>query len=265
MRALRAPDPVLLHHQHPRRPGVAQLLHVVEQPVGVVGDLEEPLRQLALGDLRAAALAGPLHDLLVGQHRLVVRAPVDGAALAVGQTALAEAQEQPLRPAVVLRVAGVQPARPVEADGVAPERRRLRLDVGVRVGRRVLVALDGGVLGRQPERVPPDRVHHVVAAAHPVARQHVAQAVGLGVAHVQVAAGVREHVQHVLLGRPLAPAGAVQVEAVPHRQPAVLDRVGVVRRALGRGLGHLLDSSGGTLARSRPSTARTLGRRQEDA
>src|SRR3712207_9066056 len=69
------------------------LFRSVEQPVGVVGHLEEPLRQLPLGHLRAAPLAGALHDLLVGQHGLVVRAPVDGGGLAVGQAPLAEAQE----------------------------------------------------------------------------------------------------------------------------------------------------------------------------
>ena len=57
----------------------------------------------------------PPHDLLVGQHGLVVRAPVDVAAPPVGQPALAEAQEQPLRPPVVVRVGRVQPAGPVEA------------------------------------------------------------------------------------------------------------------------------------------------------
>ena len=72
VRALGAADPVALHRDHPVRPGVLQRLHVVQQPLRVVGDLEVPLGQLALGDLGAAALAHALHDLLVGQHGLVV-------------------------------------------------------------------------------------------------------------------------------------------------------------------------------------------------
>ncbi len=228
VRADGAADPVLLHQQHAVGPGALQRLHVVEQPVGVVGDAEVPLRQLALGDLGSAPLAPALHDLLVGQHGLVLGAPVDRRALAVGQAALQEAQEQPLRPAVVRRVAGVQPTAPVEAHRVAPEGVGLRVDVGVGPRGRVLTALDGGVLGGQPEGVPSDRVQHVVAAAHPVARDHVADAERLRVTHVQVAARVREHVQHVLLRRPLPHSRAVEVEAVPHRQPAVLDGVRVV-------------------------------------
>ena len=205
---VRAADPVALHRQHALGPVALQRRHVVQQPVGVVGDLEVPLGQVALGDLVAAALAAAVDDLLVGQHGLVVRAPVDRRGLAVGQPPLQEAQEQPLRPAVVLGVAGVQPPAPVEADAEAAERLGLGLDVGVGPLRGVLVALDRRVLRGQPEGVPADRVQHVVAAQHPVARDDVADRERLGVAHVQVAGGVREHVQHVLL----RPAG--------HRGPA---------------------------------------------
>ena len=74
---------------------------VVEQAVGVVGDAEEPLLELADLDERAGALAAPVDDLLVGEHRLVDGIPVDGRLLAVGEAALEELQEDPLRPAVV--------------------------------------------------------------------------------------------------------------------------------------------------------------------
>ena len=43
----------------------------------IVGDLEEPLRQLALLDHGAGAPAAAVDHLLVGQHRLVDRVPVD--------------------------------------------------------------------------------------------------------------------------------------------------------------------------------------------
>ena len=54
-----------------------QRRHVVQQPVGVLSDLEVPLGQRPPDDLGAAALAVAVDDLLVGQHGLVVRAPVD--------------------------------------------------------------------------------------------------------------------------------------------------------------------------------------------
>ena len=119
--ALGAADPVALHGQHPLRPAIDKIIHVVQQPLGVLGDLEVPLGQQSLGHHRAATLAQPGDHLLVRQDRLVLRAPVDIARLAVGQSALPESQEQPLGPAVILRIGGVQPAGPVEAQPVAPE------------------------------------------------------------------------------------------------------------------------------------------------
>jgi hypothetical protein len=47
------------------RPGL-EPIEVGEQTLGVVGDLEEPLLELALHDLGAAALTAPVNDLLVG-------------------------------------------------------------------------------------------------------------------------------------------------------------------------------------------------------
>ena len=199
MGALGAADPVALGGDDAVGPGGLQVVQVVQQLLGVVGDLEVPLRQLALGHLGAAALAVTVDDLLVGQHGLVDRAPVDRALLAVGQPALAEAQEQPLGPAVVVRVGGVQGAAPVEAGAELLAGLRRDGDVGVGERGRVLVVADRGVLGVQPEGVEPHRVQHLVALQPPVARDHVVQREDLGVAHVQVAARVGEHRQRVAL------------------------------------------------------------------
>ncbi len=104
---LRAADPVALHRQHSIGPFALDLLHIVEQPLGVFGDLEIPLRELAFGDHRVATVTLTLNYLLIGQHRLVFRTPVDEGIFAVGQTALVETQEQPLGPAVILLVRSV--------------------------------------------------------------------------------------------------------------------------------------------------------------
>ena len=84
--------------------GPVDLVEVVEQPVGVVGDPEEPLLELAHLDLVPAALAAAVDHLLVGEHGLVVRAPLDRRLLAVREAALEQLQEDPLRPAVVARL-----------------------------------------------------------------------------------------------------------------------------------------------------------------
>ena len=232
MRALGPADPVALRGDHPVRPGGRQVVQVVQQLLRVVGDLEVPLGQLALGHLGAAALAAAVDDLLVGQDGLVVRAPVDRAVLAVGQAALAEPQEQPLGPAVVLRVGGVEPPRPVDRDAVLLEGGELGVDVGVGVRRGVLVVADRGVLRVQAERVPAHRVQHLVAALPPVPGHHVVQRRDLGVAHVQVTARVGEHRQRVALLPRAVVVGAELVQLLPHRQPLGLGGVDVVRRGL---------------------------------
>ncbi|SIM62414.1 Uncharacterised protein [Mycobacteroides abscessus subsp. abscessus] len=229
-----APDPVALHRQDPLRPVPLQLIHVLQQLVRVLGDAEVPLVQGLLGHRGAAALAGAVDDLLVGQHRLVLGAPVDRGVLAVGQAFGVELLEQPLGPAVVLGVRGVQAPGPVHGDPVALEGGRLGLDVAVGPLGRVRAVLDGGVLRGQAEGVPADRVHHVVAALHPVAGDDVAHREGLGVAHVQVPGGVGEHVQDVAAGLGAVVEGDEDPLGLPVLLPAGLQGRGVVGPLLGR-------------------------------
>ncbi len=82
--ALAAPDPVALHRLDVLGP--VDRVEVAQQPLGVVGDAQEPLLELADLDERAAALAVAVGvDLLVGEHGLVFGAPLDGRLLAVGE------------------------------------------------------------------------------------------------------------------------------------------------------------------------------------
>ena len=230
--ALGAPDPVALRGDDAVRPGRLQLVQPVEQLLGVVGDLEVPLGQLLLGHLRTTPLAHARDDLLVGQHGLVLGAPVDGAVLAVGQTTLVELQEQPLRPAVVVLVGGVEGARPVEGRGVSLARLDRLGDVGAGVVVGVRVVADRGVLGRQPEGVEPHRVEHLEAALPPVAGHHVVQGEDLGVTHVQVTAGVGEHRERVALLALARVVSAEGLQLLPHRLPLLLGGRDVVRRLL---------------------------------
>ncbi len=252
VRSLGATDPVALRRDHAGGPRGLEPVQLVEQLLGVLGDPEVPLGQLALGHRRAAALALAVDDLLVGQHGLVPGAPVDRAVLAVGQAPLAELPEQPLRPAVVLGVGGVQPARPVEGEPVVLHRGGLGLDVGVGVLRGVRVVADRRVLRGQPEGVPADRVEHLVAAEAPVAGDHVVQGEHLGVTHVQVAGGVGKHRQRVAL-LPLAGGhhgvvGGEGRQVLPPGLPLLLDRAHVVRRGVRlTGTGRLVSHSLGLL------------------
>ena len=193
---LGAADPVALHRHHVLGPGL-DLVEVGEQPVGVVGDPEEPLLELALHDRGAAALAAAVDDLLVGEHGRVLRAPLDRRLGPVGEAALEQAQEDPLGPAVVLGRVGAELARPVDRDPPLAELAPERGDRALGGLARRLPGLDRVVLGRQAERVVAHRVDHLVAVAAAEVGDRVADRVALEVPDVGLAGGVGEHLQHV--------------------------------------------------------------------
>ena len=75
LRALAAPNPIGLRLLGDFGP--VDFLQVVQQLLRVLGDLEEPLRQLPRLHDGLATLAQAAEDLFVGQHRLAGGAPVD--------------------------------------------------------------------------------------------------------------------------------------------------------------------------------------------
>ena len=193
LRAVGAADPVALHGQHALGP--VELRHVVEQPVGVVGDLEHPLLEVPRFDLVAAALAAAVDHLLVREHGLVEGTPLDGRGLAVREALLEQLQEQPLRPAVVLGLVGRELTRPVERPAHPLHLRANRRDVALGDLTRVAALADRGVLRREAERVVAHRTQHGEAAAPAHVRDDIAERVVEDVAHVQVAGRVGQHLR----------------------------------------------------------------------
>ena len=226
---LGAANPIALHEQHAVGPLALQLLHVVQQLLGVVGDLEVPLVQGLLGHGGAAALAGTVDDLLISEHGLVLGAPVDHGVLAVRQTLLIELLEEPLGPLVVLGVRSVQAAAPVSGNGVTLERLGLGVDVLVRPLLGVSVVLNGCVLCRQAEGVPANRVQNIVAALLIVAGVHVTNGECLRVTHVQVTGGVGEHIQNILAALGCVTGGLENLRFVPVGAPLGFHSAEVVR------------------------------------
>ena len=177
-----------------------EFVDIVQQAVRVVGDLQEPLREVAALDQVSAAPAPAVDDLLVREHGLVVRAPVDRRFALVGQPVFVQAQEQPLVPAVVLRFAASRfraSSRSSCPSGGSGGCMLAMFDSRPR--RRIDAARDRRVFGGQAERVPAHRVQHVVAEHAHHARDRVAERVVLGVADVQIARRIRQHLEHVVL------------------------------------------------------------------
>jgi hypothetical protein len=199
LQAVGAADPVALHRHHALGP--VDAVEALEQLVRVGGDAERPLRDLALDDHAAAAPAAPFFHLLVGEHGVAARAEVHLGAAAIDEAPLQHPQEEPLVPAIVGGIRGGDLRRPVDGDAERDHVLLEALDVLRRAHGRVHALLDRRVLGRQAEGIPTEGVEDVEAALAGVAGEHVGDAVDPGVPHVHLARGVREHGEHVLLGR----------------------------------------------------------------
>ena len=212
----------------------------------------------------AAALRFAVDDFLVGQHRAQRRAPVDrhlgliGQPLAVAVSAhggvallsalpagignslmgrpllllgvvpgVEELQEDPLRPAEIVGIGGVDFAVPVVAEAEHLDLPAEGVDVLLRGEARMRAGLDGVLLGGQAEGVPAHRVQHVEAAHALVAGQDVGGGVAFGMADVQAgAAGIGEHVEDVEL-RLVGDVGRAEgLVLSPELLPARLDDLG---------------------------------------
>jgi hypothetical protein len=73
-------------------------------------------------------------------------------------------------------------------------------DVGERGGFGMNPTLDGGVLGRQAERIPTERMKDVIAAHSLGPRHDVADHVVADVADVCVSGGIRKHLEAIEFG-----------------------------------------------------------------
>ena len=230
-RPLAAPDPIALHGLD--LVGPIDEPPEVEKLLGVIGDAEEPLLEVAPLHHVVGALAAPLLDLLVGEHRLAAGAPVRGGVGAVGEALLIELEEEPLVPAVVLRQAADDLAVPVERRSHGAELAAHPLDVRHRPLEGVRAVLDRRVLGGQPEGVEAHGRHNV-AAPHPhEAGVGVVGGVAVPVPDVQVARRVGVHRQRVPLRTRVVVGGVVEPVVVPAAAPLLFYGARFVRRRHG--------------------------------
>ena len=223
-RALGAADPVALHGHNAIRPTFFNLLEIVQQLIGVGRGLEEPLIQFLLLDRHGLMPPAAAVDyLLVSQHRAALVAPIHAALLAVGQALLPHLDEEPLVPAVVLRLARRDLAIPVVAEAEVAQLPLHVLDVGARPNAGIHLVLDGRVLRRQPKRIPTHRMQHTEAAHALVTRQRIADRIVPYVPHMQRAARVGQHLQHVILRLRSVCGRAVQPGVLPGLLPLGLN------------------------------------------
>ena len=212
------------HGAQPRAP-VDDLLRQVGQPVRVDGVPLLRGAQVAPGPaVRGGPAARGELDDQVGD-----RAGPFGLRVV---PAVEDAQEDPLGPAVVGRVAGHDLAAVIVGQAQAPQLAAHDGGVLPDGDGRVLAGVDRVLLGGQPEGVEAERVQHVAAAHALVAAEHVGADVAQWMPHVQPdAAGIGEEVEQVELG-PRGGArilGAEGAFSLPALLPAPLDLAGQPR------------------------------------
>ena len=117
----------------------------------------------------------------------------------------------------------MQDGVPIRRDRVALKRRPLGGNIFIRPFGRVSIPGDRSILGREPKGVPADRVQHIIAAQHPVASYDVTHGKGFSMSHVQVAGGVREHIEHVFSWPCAVVGGFENFVLLPVAGPALLN------------------------------------------
>src|SRR5882762_9766091 len=175
-----------------------------------------------------------IYHLFVGQYRAALRAPIDAALLPVGQPAFQHAQEEPLVPAVILGLAGRNLTPPVVAETKAPQHALKLRNVFVGPLTRMSVVLDRRVFRRQAKGVPAHRMQHVESAHALHSRNHVSDRVVALVSHVHLAARIREHLQHVILGLRRIRLRFEYARFRPPFQPPLFNFLLIVSRPRGR-------------------------------
>ena len=194
---LASADPVLLCLLG--RLGPVEILEIVEQPLHVLRDPEEPLRDAPLFDGCTAAFTPSRDHLLVRQDRHTRGTPVDRRFLAHGQPRVEELDEDPLCPSVVFGIRRVDRMVPVEhpthTTKLPDEVGHVRRDEVHRVN----ALFQGEVLGVDTERIEADRLEDLLAGEPLEASVDVRARERKDVAHVEpLGGGVREHHQLVV-------------------------------------------------------------------
>ena len=190
--ALATANPVALHVLNRFRPA-RHIIQFVQQLFRVVGNFKEPLSHFSPLHHRARAPTPAIYHLLVRQYGLVLWVPVHHGVFAIHHAFLVQAQKQPLLPLVVITVTGGEFPRPIHTEAQTLHLRTHVIDVVSRPLRWRDVVLYRRVFRRQTKGIPAHGVQYVVALQTTIACNHIAQGIAPHMAHMQPAAGIREH------------------------------------------------------------------------
>ena len=147
----------------------------------------------------SAALTLAVDDLFVGQDRAQGRAPIDRHLCHIGQAALVEFEENPLRPAIVVGVAGRNLPVPIIGKTQGLDLTPKGRDIVSRCFTRVRARLNRILFRGQSERIPAHGMQDVQSPHALIAGQDIGCGIAFRVSDVQSGGTrIREHVQDVV-------------------------------------------------------------------
>ena len=193
-----AADPVFLHGLNFVGP-TGEEFQIVQQPLGIIGDLEEPLGEIFLFHFGMAAFAAAIHNLFVGENRGTGRAPVHRGFLFVGQTVFVELEKDPLGIFIVIGETSRHFTVPVVADTESLELAAHIVHVAQRPFHGMHLMFDGGVFRGQTEGIPAHGVQNIISLHFFETGHHITDGVVAHMTHMQVPRGIREHFQKIIL------------------------------------------------------------------
>ena len=220
-RAFASSDPIFLEQFDPFWP--IEPFELIQQALGICHDSQHPLPHWPADDRKSANLALAIDHFFIGEHSAQFGAPIHwhighiSQPYAIGISAaicrnrfrslrlrvepgVVDLKENPLRPPVKMRVAGVDFALPVVGEPDAFQLAFKFRYVLTRCNRRMLAGFDCILLGRQTECIPAHRMQHVEAVHSLVARNDVSGGVTFGMTDMQASsARIGKHVQDIEL------------------------------------------------------------------
>ena len=213
----RLANPVGLHHPHLFGP-ILQPVQGRQQFARIVGNLEEPLRQLAPFHRRIRPPPLAVDHLFIRQNRHVHRVPVHHRRLAVNQPLVHHVDEHRLLLAVIFRVTSRKLAAPVNRQAQGLHLRPHVRDVAIGPVLGMPPPLHRGIFGGHAKGVPPHRMQHRKPLAPLIAGHHIAHRIVPHMPHMDTPRRIGEHLQHIILG----PLGVVARGKHPRTGPGLL-------------------------------------------
>ena len=194
----RLADPVALHIFRGLRP--VDRIQIIQQLLCIGRDAQHPLPHHLPHDRISADGRLAFNDLFIGQHRAKLRAPVHRHLRGIGKASFIHLQEDPLGPAIIIRIAGADFPVPVIRESERLDLITEVINVPIREFTRMMAGLQGILFCRQTECIESHRVHDVVSL-HPLhAGNHVSCRIAFRMPYMQALPGrIRKHIQNIIL------------------------------------------------------------------